>query len=126
MTNVPPSTNAQINCVRCTTHSISADGRYVKFSCVDSCLTEPFGSFPCAFNACPDLLEGDVARGRRVIGERRESAIVRGAELGRREEFCGLPYAVANLIRLFDRRIDRIDHAYKHNLIGLHMLSDDT
>ena len=69
---------------------------------------------PC--DARADLGKGDFARRRHVIAERREPAVVGGAELRERDVARRFEYAIAHFLRRFDARIDGRDHADKHAL----------
>src|SRR5690242_16534876 len=62
-------------------------------------------------DACPDLREGRVTRGRRVVAERGEAAVVGGAEMLRVNEAHGLQDAIADLFGGLDARVDRIRDA---------------
>ena len=76
-------------------------------------------------HARADLGEGGVAAGRGVVAERREAAIVGGAELGDRDVPRRLEHAIAHFLRRLDARIDRGDDADEDALLGLHVLADD-
>ena len=78
-----------------------------------------------AEHARPDLCERRVAGRRGVVAERREPAVVAGAQLPDRDVLGRLEDPVPDLLRRLDARVDRRDDADEDPLVRLHVLADD-
>ena len=67
-----------------------------------------------ALDPRPDLRECGFARRGRVVGERREAAVIRRAELVDWDDPRGLEHTISNRFRSLDARSDRVSHANEY------------
>jgi hypothetical protein len=79
----------------------------------------------CPLDTRLDLGERGVATGRPVVAERREAAVIGGAEPFHRNESRGLEHSLTNLVWSIDAWIDWRHYAGEHLLVRSPVLSDN-
>src|SRR3954466_15792228 len=75
-------------------------------------------------HACLDFGERGIARGRRIVAERRVSTVVRGTQPVQWNVLCCLQYTITYFFRRFDTWIDGRNDTDENMLIGLSVFPD--